>query len=132
MSHKPGPMRLGYPPEGGVALPTGATTVDLFNSVTAGMRAGMSTYGMQKLRLNLQNSQAGDLTLSESKDGGVTWTQVATDAVALVASPATTYNHFEWLIGYFKDIRLQWTNGGVNQTVFEVDMMLDDDVSAPT
>jgi hypothetical protein len=104
-------------------LPGASATVDLFNSVTARMRAGMSSYGAKRLYVALQNDQAGTLRLYESKDGGATWNQVTEDAVA--ASVDTDIQAYDFYVAPYLDIKLELENGGDAQTTFEVDMTLE-------
>lgn len=103
----------------GVALPTGATTTTLFDTTVAFPGAGyIAMNRMKRLQVDLVNSQAGTFTWQKSANRGLSWVQLSTQAAAIGT------NDLDILVENFLDFRLQWTNGGVTQTQFEISMAL--------
>lgn len=115
----------------GSALPGNAETVDLFSSVIAFQGANTHVMmGYPRFQLSLKNDQAGTLSVWESTDRGVNWTQVrANEAVA--AAAAGTESTWDFYVGSYKDFRVRWVNGATPQTTFRVNMALSPE-AAPT
>jgi hypothetical protein len=103
----------------GTALPLGATTTTLFDTSTAFVAAGyIAMNRLKRFQIDLVNSQAGTFTWQKSLDRGVTWIQLATQAAGIGT------NDLDLLVENLQDFRIQWINGGVNQTAFSVSMAL--------
>jgi hypothetical protein len=112
------------------ALPTGANTVTLFTTAPTGTAPfatlgafmganGFDSMHIARIHVGIVNDQTGTLKAYQSLDRGVTWTRVVADtAVAVVA--ANSENEYDYLVEGFADWRLDWTNGGSNQTTFKV------------
>ena len=113
------------------ALPTGSATVVLMDTtaLAAGVKLNPGPLGYKKLRVAFRNDEAGTVTLDKLLEDG-TWAQVAEAAVA--ASTDADISEYEFMIHQYKGFRLEWENGGVSQTVFNADMVMDDEVGAPT
>jgi hypothetical protein len=69
--------------------------------------------------VDLVNAEAGTITAYKSADRGVTWTVVDTDSVA---ASGTDSNYYEFHIAPYLDWKVVWTNGGAEQTTWEVSM----------
>lgn len=104
--------------------PTGANTVELFNSFTTlplpgqGSRATLDQMMATRYLLNVNNTQAGTVNLSRSDDG-VTWFVFASQAVPAPGAPTVDSGPLDFAIqgaGYF--LKSEWVNGGVNQTTW--------------
>ena len=103
----------------GTALPLGATTTTMFDTSTAFPAAGyIAMNRLKRFQVDVVNSQAGTFTWQKSLDRGVTWIQLATQAAGIGT------NDLDILVENLQDFRIQWTNGGVNQTQFAVSMSL--------
>lgn len=110
----------------GTALPTGANTVTLFSTVTAYPGANyLQGHGVHRLSIWLQNDHTGTLKAYASEDRGVTWTRVEAD-VAVSASATNDENRYDYLVENYSDFKVDFTNGGTNQTTFNVRMALVD------
>lgn len=101
-------------------LPTLATTTDIFNSTLAFGPRQLRHLPLKRLAINLNNSQAGTARFYRSVDGGTTWTIFRSTAVAIPT--ANTINMLEQNIDVFDDVKVDWLNGGVTQTVFELEL----------
>ena len=103
----------------GTALPLGATTTTMFDTSTAFPAAGyIAMNRLKRFQVDVVNSQAGTFTWQKSLDRGVTWIQLSTQAAGIGT------NDLDILVENLQDFRIQWTNGGVNQTQFAVSMSL--------
>jgi hypothetical protein len=107
----------------GIALPTGATTVNMFDTTLTGVRDFLNNARGNRFECSIQNDQAGSLLAYWSDDFGVTWNKYDTQAVAIPAAGASS-GPFDYLIDSYKDWKLDWLNGGVTQTTFIVNMAL--------
>lgn len=106
----------------GTALPTGATTVTLFDSTVAFPGAMFFDQNcIARMMVRLVNSQAGTLIAAKSNDRGTNWITIASDSVA--AAAANSENVYDFLVEGLADFRLQWTNGGVDQAAFSPDIV---------
>lgn len=84
--------------------------------------------GARKLCLTLDHVQAGTLKFYASQNRGVTWRQI--DEVAAPAPAANSSTVVEFLIEGLRDFKLEWTNGGVAQNPWEVNLSLSPDRAA--
>lgn len=114
----------------GTALPTGASVVVVFATAppSAGV-AGAFTFGnalqqlgIRRIMLAVDNDQAGTLKAYQSKDRGVTWTRVGGD-VAVAAASSNSDNVLDFLVEEYADWKVEWTNGGVDQTKFNMNIV---------
>lgn len=80
--------------------------------------------GATKFVLDLKHSHGGTLNSYKSNDRGATWKQLSSDQIT-PASIGTT--HVEFLVGAFRDWKLEWVNGGTAQDPWIADMCLGDD-----
>lgn len=115
----------------GTALPLGATTTILFDTVTAfGTVNYLAMLHMKRLQVDIRCSQNGTLNWYKARQprgataAATTWDQLGTQAI--VASTTSTSPQ-DFLIEEYGDFKLEWVNGGVDQTVFDVDMALTDE-----
>ncbi len=114
----------------GTALPTGASVVVVFASAppSAGV-AGAFTFGhafqalgIRRILLSVDNDQAGTLKAYQSQDRGTTWTRVGGD-VSVAAAAANSDNVIDFLVEQYADWKVEWTNGGVDQTKFNMNIV---------
>lgn len=114
------------------ALPQGSNIVTIFNSVAAGFGGnGLQGAGIHRMMVSIVNSQAGTLkswfstaALPSSGTGAGSasdWVQYDSASVAIAS--ANTDNPSDWLIEPFMHWKLEWTNGGSNQTTFIVNVV---------
>ncbi len=102
----------------GTALPTGANVVVLFSSVVSfPMANAFQMIGIHRILVGLQNDQAGTIKGYRSVDRGVTWVRCVAD-IAVAAAATNDVNDYDFLVEQYDDFKLEWTNGGSNQTVF--------------
>lgn len=106
----------------GTALPTGSTTVTLLDTTTFPYPNFFQKHGIHRVLVDLTNDQTGTLKVYQSADRGTTWVQIVpTTTVAANATNAT--NQYDYLVEPYPDWKLTWTNGGVTQTTFTVNVM---------
>lgn len=109
-------------------LPKASEVVTLFNSVTAFGAKNLQNMGnLYWMSLTIrcdQNSTGNSLTADFSNDGGTTWINFYTSTTN-TPTGGTTFTD-EIFIGMYLDVRLRFTNGAVKQTVFAVNLTLDD------
>lgn len=111
----------------GTALPTGATTETLFSTVAAFPGKGYPAMcGVKRLVIDIKHSHAGTMKAYRSKDRGVNWDQIY-DSGSIAAPAATSSTIRDFAIEQYDDWKLDWLNGGTNQTTFNVDMALADE-----
>lgn len=114
----------------GTALPTGASVVVLFASAPPSADVagafpfgnGFQALGIRRIMISMDNSQAGTLKAYQSKDRGATWSRVDAD-IAVAAAAANSENIYDFLVEQYADWKVEWTNGGVDQTVFHVNIV---------
>lgn len=113
------------------ALPLAAATVTIFNTVNL-FPAGnfCPQLGYKRVQIDIFNSQAGTLNWFKSRghrgatSALTTWDQIGTQPVPLVAAGAS--NTFDLLLEEYEEFKVEFVNGGSNQTVFDVDVALTD------
>lgn len=120
--------------EYGGSLPTITGTVTLFNSVTAFPPGGsLHHLGLHWFQFALRTASdggtaTGTVTGSYSVDKGVTWlpfySLATTDADDDNAAAVADVIEDEVYIGYFKDVRFQYTNAVEVLTIFQPQMAL--------
>lgn len=118
----------------GTALPTGSNTYELFNSVTAFNGAGhyFAQFGIRRILIELMNDESGTLVAYYSEsDDDTGWTQFRADeAVSAVAS--NDANSYDFLVQGKRHVKIEWENGGSNQTSFDPHITLVTDRSVAT
>lgn len=107
-------------PTAALALPTGAASIDLFNSVTAFGAKQLRHIPMKRISFAVEHDQAFTLTAQRSIDGGTNWDTFDVQTVAVVAN--TIGGPFDYLIDTYEDVKLFMTNGGVDQTVWRPEL----------
>lgn len=75
-----------------------------------------------RLMISIKNVAAGTLKLFASEDNGTTWTQVMADVSVAAVGTTASANTYDLLIGEYRDVKVEWVNGGSAQTVWRVDM----------
>jgi hypothetical protein len=115
----------------GTALPTGSTTSILFDTVTAFPSANyLAMLHMKRLQIDIWCSQAGTVNWYKARQprgltvATTTWDQLGTQAVTASSTVSTT---LDFLVEEYGDFKVEWVNGGVNQTAFDIDMALTDE-----
>ncbi len=84
--------------------------------------------GIRKFTLLLKCDNAGTIKAWESTDRGANWRQI--DSLAVAAPASTASVALEFLVEGLKDFKLEWTNGGAAQTVWDVNMTFSEDRAA--
>ena len=110
----------------GSALPGNAETVTIFDTTKLGSSTAgavpianfAALAGLNRLYVTFINDAAGTLKSYSSENGGTTWTQISSTAVAASAGNADT--PFDYLIEPYQDWKLEWLNGATPQTTFRV------------
>lgn len=110
-----GPETIGLGVNGGTPGSDSNTYV-LFDSTLLSV-GWIWSHSINRIEFTVQNSQAGTLNAYWSKDGGVTWNEYDTRAVAIPASN-TSSGPFDYLVDPYKDWKLAWVNGGVSQATW--------------
>lgn len=109
-------------------LPKASEVVTLFNSVTAfganNLQQIGDNYWMSVTIRCDKNTTGNSLTADFSNDGGTTWINFYT-STSNTPTGGTTFTD-EIFIGMYSDVRLRFTNGSSKQTVFAVNLTLDD------
>lgn len=106
----------------GTALPLGSTTYNLFDTTLTGVKGFLSLARGTRFEVTVQNDQAGSLKAYWSEDGGTNWNLYNTTAVAIPAAGASTTVDFDTTP--YRDWKVDWLNGGSNQTTFRITMVL--------
>lgn len=102
-------------------FPSGAGDVTLYDTVAAfpGQHFWQAG-GVKKFVGNTLTDQAGTIRIDTSNDRGVNW-HVQGTPIAVVTGGAFD---FEFLVEHYDDFRVVFTNGGVDQTVWHVNLAL--------
>lgn len=109
------------------ALPTDSDTFTLVDTtvLSPNLRGVIPMAGWHRFFLSVFANQDGTITEYTSVDGGTNWRQVGTAESHTGSSTAQTTVEYE--VDAYRDWRLIWTNGGTNQTTFEVQMSFSTD-----
>lgn len=122
------------------ALPTGSAVFVLFNTAAiiasalgqTGARAAGAALGnwaaicgLHVYHLNLVHSHAGTLKGYKSTDRGATWKQFY-DSASISAPAVGGSTDLTVPIEGMPDVAFTWTNGGTNQTSFDITQNLSD------
>jgi hypothetical protein len=106
-----------------------SNTYNMFDSTVAfaspsGGSTTMTAHDISRLELRLVNDQAGTLKFYTSTDGGTNWDQTGGD-IAVAANAATDINGpYDFLIDPYRDVKLDWVNGGSAQTTWRPSVVL--------
>jgi hypothetical protein len=101
----------------------------LFSTVAANAPANFfAMSGTCRVTLSLSCSQNGTLKAYKSQDRGVTWQQYVADDAVVAAPTAAAFR--DYVVEGLADWKLEWTNGGVAQATWLVDMALTDQRAA--
>jgi hypothetical protein len=119
------------------ALPLAAATVTIFNTVNS-LPGGqwLAQWNMKRVIIDIFNDQAGTLNWFKSRghrgatSALTTWDKVGTAAVPIVAAGAT--NSFDIAIPMYEECKVEFVVGGVNTGVFDVDVVLSDEINKQT
>lgn len=96
-----------------------ANTYVLFSTTSAVGQALFQGACVHRVRCDIAATQSGSFVLSKSRNRGVTWRAVLTQA----AAPSVTASAiFDQVMEPYYDWKLEWTNGGVAQAYFEADL----------
>jgi hypothetical protein len=98
--------------------PTGANTVTLFDSFVALAGSPLDTNRDVRYIATITNNQIGTINIYKSEDGATydLWQQ---QAVAIPVAPVVA-NTFDFAVDGLKHIRVDWVNGGTNQTTWRI------------
>src|SRR5687768_7984972 len=102
-------------------LPTGSNVYTLLDTTT-GTTAGLLQNGIRRIAVTIYHDQGGILRLRWSRNRGQTWRTVYNEVMAASTATAVT-GPVDFLVDMYSDVQLQWENGGVDQTVFEPEVV---------
>lgn len=105
-------MKIGFTD----VLPTGSNTVTLLDSTTS----DFVNNGIKRVAVTIYHDQDGTLRASLRMRNGQ-WRVYYNSAKSASTSIALT-GPVDFLVDTFEHWKLEWVNGGVDQTVFEVEM----------
>lgn len=109
-----------------------SNTYNMFNStVTFGApnqsnssSTTMTSHDISRLEFRLANNATGTLKFYTSLDGGTNWDQTGND-ITVAASTSTDINGpYDFLIDPYRDVKLDWVNGGSAQTTWRPNVTL--------
>ncbi len=107
-------------------LPTGSATTTLIDTFVALMGTVLAAADAKRIVFAVKNSHAGTLKVYKSDDGS-TYRQIFGD-IAVAASAATDVSGpYDWFVEPYKYVKVDWVNGGTNQTTWEPVMQFDSD-----
>jgi hypothetical protein len=101
--------------------PTGAGDITLFDTAiacTGKRQINGAGGGMKRFLWNIVLDEAGVIRLDKSSDRGSNWVTVVSGIAVVTGVDGGL------LIQHYDDFRIVFTNGGTDQTVWEVDLML--------
>ncbi len=105
-------------------LPTGSATTTLIDTFVALMGTVLAAADVKRIVFAVKNSHAGTLKVYESDDGS-TYRQIFGD-IAVGASAATDVSGpYDWFVEPYKFVKIDWVNGGTNQTTWEPSMQFE-------
>lgn len=109
-----------------------SNTYNMFNSTvtfaapaySGSSSTTMTAHNISRLEFRLANDQTGTLKFYTSIDGGTNWDQTGGD-IAVAASSSTDINGpYDFLIDPYRDVKLDWVNGGSAQTTWRPNVVL--------
>ena len=111
-----GHTRIKY---GGTALPADSDTETLFDT-TAFAHPSSGVFqqgGWRYFNFKVDHSHKGTIVADLSDDGGASWSQFWSHALAPHHADIMNFNHIPIVEGV--DFRVRWVNGGTTQTTFK-------------
>lgn len=97
-------------------LPTGSGTTVLFSTIGGPKVRGIAAW----VTLVVEHSHLGTVNLYWTNDGGTNWYLADTEEFVPVAESSQR----EFFVEPYSDIKLEWVNGGTNQTTFQLTMSI--------
>lgn len=97
-------------------LPTGSGTTVLFSTIGGPKVRGIAAW----LTLVIEHSHLGTVNLYWTNDGGTNWYLADTEEFV----PGAESSQREFFVEPYSDIKLEWVNGGTNQTTFQLTMSI--------
>jgi hypothetical protein len=110
-------------------LPTGSATTTVFDTTDNDVPDALVSAGVKWFVYSILNDEDGELKAYWSLDGGTNWHQHYSSGT-LSAPAAGTTNDGEVYIEHYRDWKIEWVNGGTNQTTFEVSAALTEERSS--
>ena len=99
-------------------------TYTLFNSVTTYGAGTLKLTSANRLILSLKNGQGGTLKFYMSTNGGTNWDQVGGNVVVPPSGGADISGPFDYLVDQYRDVKLDWVNGGASQDPWRPSLIL--------
>lgn len=100
------------------------STVTFKTPIMSNASTTMTAHNISRLEFRLANDQAGTLKFYTSIDGGTNWDQTGGD-ITVAASTSTDINGpYDFLIDPYRDVKLDWVNGGSAQTTWRPNVTL--------
>jgi hypothetical protein len=108
-------------------LPAGGEVVILFNSTVAFGPRSATHYQCHFFDVSIDIDQNTDNTvkLQYSQDGGVTFIDAENTGTTISNADQDSVRAVRFSVDLYQDWRVVWTNGSVNQGVFNVNMGID-------
>lgn len=103
--------------------PTGANTIELFNSFTAFMGTILAALDASRLIFSAEHDQALTLRLFKSNDGSQ-WDQVGGDVAMAIPAAGDIGGPHDFLIDPYRYVRLMAVNGGVDQGTWRPNLVM--------
>lgn len=95
-----------------------SNTYPLFNSVTLFGAGVLRSRKASRLSFAVENSQAGTLKAYMSQNGGTTWVQFGGDIAVAAAAATDVSGPYDFLVDTYRDVKLDWVNGGSAQATW--------------
>jgi hypothetical protein len=104
-------------------VPQGSNTYNIFDSTAQGVGGLLDLIWASRFIVTIQNDQIGTLKAYWSADKGTTWNQYDTQNVTIPGAGLSS-GPFDYLIDLYRDWKVDFVNGGTNQTTWRGNMAM--------
>ena len=113
-------------------VPLGSSTYVLLDTFTALAGMTLETHNITRYELIVNNTQTGTVQLLRSEDG-TTYRIFQSYAVTIPGAPAVDSGPIDFAVQGVDYLKVQWVNGGTNQTTWNpVQSLVEDQRAAQT
>jgi hypothetical protein len=113
-------------------VPLGSSTYVLLDTFTALAGITLETHNITRYELIVNNTQTGTVQLLRSEDG-TTYRIFQSYAVTIPGAPAVDSGPIDFAVQGVDYLKVQWVNGGTNQTTWNpVQSLVEDQRAAQT